>query len=255
MRTWRSLLLSALVFCLLVIGAVGARAEKKPVIAVVKSDYTADAYARMNSNFGLYFSTVEGILFMENFEYDVVTDQDVEAGKLIEGRYKLAILAANNAMSDQEAAAIVEFVKAGGALFTGYNVGLRHANGDLRKDFAIAEVLGLTMVGTASGQSSGNYGLIAVLDEAHPFFNGLPKEIPFNKRYTVLTSVVKPEVKVLAHYLSDKGKPAGPEPRNGALFQYGKVVYAGGNIWDPDKSAETPELNKLIANVINSLLK
>ncbi|MGE5508673.1 MAG: hypothetical protein ACM3RP_09370 [Chitinophagales bacterium] len=230
------------------------QAAKKPVIAVVQSEYTADAYAKMNSNFSAYFGTVEMLLFQENFEYDVVTDKDVEDGKLSSGQYKLAIMVANNAVSDKEAAAVTEFVKAGGALFAGYNVALRNEKGELRKDFAIAEVLGLSMVGTANGQATGNYGLIAPVDQAHPFFAGLPKEIPFDKRYSVLV-VAKPEVKVLATYLSDKGKPAGPDAKNGAIFLNGKVVYAGGNIWDPDKSAACPELNKLIANVINTLLK
>jgi hypothetical protein len=242
------------VMCLLFLPTLGAQAAKKPVIAVVQSEYTADAYAKLNSNFGAYSSTVEMILFQENFEYDLITDKDVEDGKLASGQYKLAIMAANNAVSDKEAAAVAEFVKAGGALFTGYNVGLRNEKGELRKDFVIADVLGLNMVGTANGQAVGSYGLIAVADQAHPFFAGLPKEIPFDKRYTVLT-MAKPEVKVLATYLSDKGKPAGPEPRNGAFFLNGKVFYAGGNIWDPDKSAASPELNKLIANVINTLLK
>jgi hypothetical protein len=239
----------------LLLGVVGL-AQAANRIVVVKSEYTKQDYKKTAAgDFDLYWAAFEKIMTRIGYEgkYDVITDADVEDGKLSVDSYTLAILPVNRAMTRKEADQIIKYVKAGGALFANYNVGLKFENSNDSLNFLIADAIGVDRAPEFASGTNPNYAVIRAEDQYHPFFAGIPQSIPFLKHYSVL-AMPREGVTVVARYYTDGGVPSNVERKSGAIFQIGRVVYNGGNIWDPDKSQDTYELNALIKNVIEQLL-
>lgn len=224
-------------------------------IVIVKSEYTQKYYTKIGGSFAAYWDSVETIMKRAGYEgkYDTLTDADVEDGKLSADTWKLAILPVNNCMSKKEAAEIIKYVKAGGALMANYNVGMRFENGNDSINFLLADATGVDRAPEFASGVNPNYAVIKATDQYHPFFAGLPQSIPFLKHYTVL-AMPREEVKVVARWYNDAGVPSNVDRKSGAIFQIGRVVYNGGDIWDPDRSRDTAELNTLIKNMIDELL-
>lgn len=251
----RVVLIATLVFAL-ILGSVAMVDAAGSGIVIVKSEYTRDYYMSIGASFTAYWGAVEQLMWTAGYEYDVLTDEDVENGKLDPKVHKLLILTSQNNMSEAEAKAIIDYVKAGGALFTGYNHGLRDEDGKDRRQFPLAEVIGVGLVTFSGGASQklGKYGFMQVQDPSHPIFKNLPKEIPFPKHYAVIVKA-QPGTTILAKWLDDSKAPSREDATNGALFLKGKVFYGGGLLFDPDMGvADTPEIQKLVKNVIDYLL-
>ncbi|MGE5623579.1 MAG: hypothetical protein ACM3UP_00985 [Methanocella sp.] len=239
----------------LLLGVAGL-AQAANRIVVVKSEYTKQDYKKTAAgDFDLYWAAFEKIMNRIGYEgkYDVIADADVEDGKLSVDNYALAILPVNRAMTRKEADEIIKYVKSGGALFANYNVGLKFENSNDSNNYLIADALGVDRAPEFSSGVNPNYAYIRAVDQYHPFFAGIPQSVPFLKHYSVL-AMPREGVNIVARYYTDGGVPSNVDRKSGAIFQIGRVVYNGGNIWDPDKSQDTYELNTLIKNVIEQLL-
>lgn len=248
LRKWSVAL--ALVLCLVLAGAAVAQAAE---VVIVKSELTDADYAARGYSFKTYWETVEKIMKKVGVAYDVISDADVVGGALDASKWSLLILPANAAMSQNEAKAIIKYVKAGGALLTGYNVSLRNDTKGDNVNFLLADVLGVDKKGAfGHGIKDGKFGYIYFEKMDHPFLSGVPQYFQTPVHYTVLV-VPRGNVKVIGTWADDTKAPSLSDGRGGAIFQVGRVVYVGENMWDP-RVADLPHYITLLTNMITELM-
>jgi len=110
--------------------------------------------------------------------YEMGTEQHLSADGL--SPYAAVVLPDIGCVSDDQAQAIREYVRAGGGLVASFSTSLFDEEGDQRDDFALADVLGVRYVGGADGDYSlrktspvagDQYAML--LDAPHPFFKDL----------------------------------------------------------------------------------
>jgi VCBS repeat-containing protein len=100
-----------------------------------------------------YFVAYESLkeaLRSDGTPFVVVSDADIAAGKLLQSdgspRYPIVISLVSEAISDTEIQPILNYVNAGGFLFSGSSAFTRRPDGTSRGDFAIANEMGIHMV-------------------------------------------------------------------------------------------------------------
>ena len=150
--------------------ATGARVPAEPYVAIHVSEFTealattpADADTPTGQNTTgyrwwikawPYFSIYEGL--KEAFRSDgtpfvVVSDADISGGALLNAdglpRYPIVISLASEAIDESETAPLRAYVNAGGFLFVGSSAFTRYVDGRARGDFALANEMGIHMVG------------------------------------------------------------------------------------------------------------
>ena len=81
----------------------------------------------------------------------IVTDADIAAGALLDAgapKYPIVFSLASEAVADNEIQPLRDYVNAGGFLFVGSSAFTRNPDGTTRGNFALADEMGLNMVGT-----------------------------------------------------------------------------------------------------------
>ncbi|HJT76312.1 MAG TPA: alpha-amylase family protein [Gemmataceae bacterium] len=119
--------------------------KPEPWAALVMSDNTRNFYGRspglveeryLASVFGTFRAAVE-----EHLPVTVINDWNLNADDL--RRYKVLILPNTACLDDAQAAAVEQYVRAGGGLVASLDTSLFDEYGDPRKDFALGPVLGV----------------------------------------------------------------------------------------------------------------
>jgi len=152
--------------------ACGSARAALPVVAVHDSEFTRALDGMTVTNPGTpsgtnttgyewwptnwhYFimpDSVKEALRSDGTSFEVVTDADILAGRLIDTngqpRYPIVISLASEAVADAEIAFLTNYVAAGGTLLVGSSAFTRQTNGAGRGDFAFANELGLHMSNT-----------------------------------------------------------------------------------------------------------
>jgi len=107
----------------IVLGAwllVGCALAQQPDVAVVKGTFTAKQRPASARSVALYCGIVQRALEQNGMEYDLLTEEQVVAGKL--AGYKLAIFPFNTVWHDDEMQQVVKFIDGGGKLMWFYTV-------------------------------------------------------------------------------------------------------------------------------------
>lgn len=86
---------------------------------------------------------LEATLYDAYVQYDIITSDEVLEGAL--DYYEAVILLAQSAMSDQEVELYRDYVNSGGHIIASYTTSLYDAKGNLREDFALGDVLNVTL--------------------------------------------------------------------------------------------------------------
>jgi hypothetical protein len=125
-----------------------------------------------------YFVMPESLkeaLTSDGTAYEVVSDADISAGKLMangQPRYPIMISLACEAVRDDEIAQLTNYVAAGGTLFVGSSSFTRQTNGAGRGDFAIANQLGLHCASTNEQNWGVSTAFLKTVD--HPLISHMP---------------------------------------------------------------------------------
>jgi hypothetical protein len=131
--------------------------KPEPWGAIVISDNTRVFYGRspgkveeryLASVFGLYRTVLE-----EHLPVTVICDWNLAKQDL--AQYKVLVLPNTACLSDEQAAAVREFVAAGGGLVASLDASLCDEFGEPRRDFALADVLGVHHAGSLSADPPG----------------------------------------------------------------------------------------------------
>ena len=129
----------------------------EPWAAMVMSDNTRNFYGRsagqveeryMAAVFGTFRAAVE-----EHLPVTVINDWNLTPADL--AKYKVLILPNTACLDDAQTAAIEQFVRNGGGLVASLDTSLFDEFGTPRKNFALADVLGVEYRGLADGKAGG----------------------------------------------------------------------------------------------------
>jgi len=102
------------------------------------------------------FNGLYAALTRSGYPFDVADEDALLEGRL-SARIRLLILPGVSAMSDRLAAQLRRFVAGGGCLLATFDTGLFDENGNRRKNFALADVLGAGVIGGMIGPSGLDY--------------------------------------------------------------------------------------------------
>ncbi len=148
------------------------RVQPEPWAALVMSDATRVFYGResgrveeryLASVLGMFRASVE-----EHLPVTVIADWNLNPTDL--SRYKVLILPNMACLSDEQARAIADFVRQGGGLVATLDTSLCDEMGELRHDFALADVFGVHYKGSPNqglpnkGVPTGDSGKTDALD-------------------------------------------------------------------------------------------
>lgn len=103
---------------------------------------------------------------------DVLTEQDLTAARL--GSYRVLVLPGASRLEEDEAHRVREFVRSGGSLIVSCDTGLRRADGSLRDDFLLADVMGLSFESLDTRFATNQWGSYLVR-QPHEVWRGLPQ--------------------------------------------------------------------------------
>jgi len=143
-------------------------------IAVVYSEQTRDFYGRENADArvddhlrGIYHALVEARL-----PFEMVNDLRLDAAHV--DRFKLLVLPNVAALSDGQCRRLAEYVDGGGSLLATFETSLYDETGAMRKDFGLAELLGVSYEGQVDRRMQNSYlALEAEARRTHPLLEGL----------------------------------------------------------------------------------
>ena len=151
------------------VGHVATILQAKPIVAIHDSELTRalealPAVSPTPSGAGTtgfewwptnwhYFVMPESVketLRSDGTVYEVVSDEDISAGRLLaangQPRCPIVISLASEAIRDDEIAQLTNYVAAGGTLLVGSSAFTRNTDGTTRGDFALANQMGVHMV-------------------------------------------------------------------------------------------------------------
>ena len=138
-------------------GEYYTKTKSEATTAVVWSDTTANFYAGAGAqmididriagaseagNLDAEFTGVSEALLRAHQPFDVIDDEALEREEM--GRYKAIFLPNVACMSDRVAARLREYVRGGGRLFATFETSMFDDTGMRRKDFALADVFGVS---------------------------------------------------------------------------------------------------------------
>lgn len=139
-------------------------ATSKARVAVVLSRHTQDNYGRDNPH-ERYLDFIRGwycALQEAHIPFDVISDKLVTAGRL--ERYHAVVISNLACLADETAAALEDYVRAGGGLIASYDVGHFDIEGEQRKNPALMALFGITPVGRRDGLKS-SYAKLENIDD------------------------------------------------------------------------------------------
>lgn len=215
-------------------------------VAVVESASTAAFYGA--DSYRVLTGAAKDALAQAEIPFTSVTDEEVAAGALM--RYAVAVLPSNATMDPAVAAAINEFIDAGGGVLAAYETSARNTQGKMLPAMQLGDRLKVKLVGWDSGPDK--YSYILINQPGHPVFAGLPEKIPMARH---MTFVAEPLAggQVIGTWLNSDGKSASQAaPKDAAVIVTERTVYFSENIFDTQQNAEN--LTRLIANSVRYLL-
>ena len=239
----------------------GTRSEAK--VAVVWSDTTANFYAGAGaqlmdadkvgptSNIGNLeneFSGVSEALLRAHVPFDVVDDVTLEREPL--GRYKAVFLPNVACMSNEVAARLREYVRAGGALFATFETSLYDGTGVRRNDFVLNDVFGAGDAHRLAGPRHWDFMRPASRDA---LLDGIGREmIPSPAYYVAVSAKGARPVLLYTQPLAGRYDGVPGTSADPALlvnsFGKGKAVYFSGDLGNMIAAFHTPELLDIAAN-------
>lgn len=195
-------------------------AEAAAPIALVHSERTAAAAANYPTYEDEYKTAAKWL--SNYFAYDVLSDQDVENGKL--AGYKLAILPENAVMSSAHVQALKDFAAAGGKILAVFSTSLRDDQLKLT-GLQLGDLLGVKWVQWSPDKAFQQIEFI----ESSPVLAGAPQTVPVSGGSTQLVEVLD-NGKVLGVRASSDGTLAMTNPavvvESAAGLYIGSPVFA-----------------------------
>ena len=128
------------------------RTRSEATLALVWSDTTANYYGRAAGQPGdpdAEFSGLADALVSTRTPFDVVDDVSLEQANL--DRYAALVLPNVACMSEKAASCLREYVRRGGNVFATFETSLYDENGTRRRNFALADLFGVSANGNIAG--------------------------------------------------------------------------------------------------------
>jgi uncharacterized membrane protein len=148
--------------------------------------------------FGVYIRGLERVLLEHHIQYGFLPDGDFGPEKL---RGLKALVLPNAAcIPDAHLETIRRFVSEGGGLVASKTTSLFDGEGNPRKDFGLADLLGVSYTGVTMDTANDSYQLIREKD--NPVFKGLgDTELLMNGGTTVLVNLLNRDYRAAATYI------------------------------------------------------
>jgi hypothetical protein len=195
-----------------------------------------------------------------HIQHDVLADANLKPELL--AAYALLILPNVACMTDAQAAAVREYVRRGGAVLATAETSLFDENGMPRKDFALADVLGVKLDGPLSNAlQTGDLRLPVHLrprPSAHPIFAGMPETellLPGDSVYA-LAAVGEPAAALIEDAGTPRHSPYRVTPRAAIqvnTFGHGRSMYVCGSLFARTYHQRRPGIfwpDRLIRNAV-----
>ncbi|MBN2347740.1 MAG: beta-galactosidase trimerization domain-containing protein [Bacteroidales bacterium] len=232
----------------------------QPVTDVAVFYSLASGHMLGDDNFSLPVKGLIRLLEEGHYQYGFIADRNLTKEKL--NGCKVLIMPNVAALSEEHTSIIAGWVKEGGRLMATFQTSLFDRNGNIRKNFSLGDVFGVSYTGVVANTEMDCYQKIITRNK---ILDGFEKtRLLHNGGRTLMVSPA-PEATVVTGYLPkinnqppEYAYPASWESGNPIVvtrnFGEGKVVYFAN---EPDKLNYTighPDYNQLLKNSINTLL-
>jgi hypothetical protein len=156
-----------------------------------KFDETKDDY-------GTYIRGIERVLLENHIQYGFIPDSELSAERL--NGVKVLLLPNTAYISDRHIAIIRDYVKNGGSLVASRLTSLYDENGNARRDFGMADILGVHYTGLVLDTANDTYQLVC--DKESPILKGIgDTEMLINSASTVLCTLANRDYRVSATHI------------------------------------------------------
>jgi peptidoglycan/xylan/chitin deacetylase (PgdA/CDA1 family) len=145
----------------------------KPKIAILYSKYTENMLPEGSTWLNDNITTWKKFLGNLKYEFDIISDQNIESGKLFE--YQLLILPGSKSLSDKEVTNIKKFVDRGGSLFATSGIASYSDGGKWRGWEFFSEVFGVRFT---KEMRSDEYTKVHTLRGGLPLTANIPTGFP-----------------------------------------------------------------------------
>jgi uncharacterized membrane protein len=198
------------------IGKTSSYANTGVVYSAFTRDMCPEGYTWREGWFG-----VSQLLTDSQASYQMLVDADLSKPEVLKD-FQTIVMFNTACLSDASVTAIREFVKNGGNLLTSANISLRDENGTMRKDFGLADVLGVSF---DSYRGNTNNRLVFSAG-AKDKISGFAGEYKHDKNFINLKSI-NPDRNVIGKIVDAEGKEY-PGVITGN-YGKGKVIYFTGH--------------------------
>ena len=198
--------------------SIAAGAAQKPVV-VVKGTLTIAAKGAEAGAVTTFYDSVTDCLRRAALDYEALTDEDVEQGKLAGA--KVAIFAYSPNMSAAEAQAAAQFIQQGGKVIAFFSL-----------PASLAQALGLEVLGYLGEQYDGQFSTCRT---APGVIEGMPNSFDQGSWNIVRVRPARPDAKVLCQWVDAAGKEIG-EP---ALIISDSGMFMTHVLTESDRTAKT----------------
>ncbi len=204
-------------------------------------------------NFTAAFQGVCEALSRSSIPFDVFTDFDLTLARL--QAFDCVILPTSACLDDATVSLLREYVSRGGRLAAAFDTSLFDGRGKMRRDFGLAEVLGVSFAKAVLDLKYYNYFKPG---KTHRLWNGFTQPL-FPAPALALAVVPRKGAQVLAKYLKPLPGRYVPltAPDKPALvwnkFGKGQSLYLSGTFWEMADDYAPPEYRRMLANAVSWL--
>jgi len=235
-------------------------AESSNYAAVYFSEASRDFYGRDKpQRYLLSFNGICKALVEGHIPFDIVLDRHINKESL--SKYSLLVLPNVACLSDEQIAAIREYVKGGGGLLATYETSTMIWFGDRREDFGLADVFGVNYIEPLVSHTqsylkvSGRHPVTEDVSGDIPIpFWGKGQQIRVKPRAgaEVLAKIVLPYHEPTRERFISHSNPPAVETDDPAIvanrYGEGRVVYIAGQLDGRYLIAGYPDCRKIIVN-------
>ena len=217
------------------------------------SDFYGEAAEKSELYSGNFTEAFHGfcdVLSRSGIPYDLATDLDLTSDRL--AGYDCLLLPTCACLSDESVDAIREYVKNGGAIVSSHDTSLYTESGEVRTDFALADVFGARYAGRVMPYKNFNYFSIC---SEHPLVDHI--DIPLLPAPESVVDVTPAEsANVLAKFHAVQAGRYVPltEPARPAIihnrFGSGHSLYLAGTFGEMCAHYAPPEYQQLLKNAV-----
>ena len=154
-------------------------------VGVLFSDETRRYYRGIHRDYYAYeFKGWCQALQTEGIDFDVVLSEDLEHGKM--DKYRLLVVPNAGCMSEIQSRRLAQFVNDGGKLIVSHETSLFDENGNIRRNFALSDCLGIDYIRTVSeehyplqahdGDNSFLHNVKGLIPHTQPQVNVTPRD-------------------------------------------------------------------------------